>query len=164
VRHWEQDLQIAILDASPSTPLSVVYLDMNGLKTLNDQYGHDAGDRGLRAYFQAVASVLGDAGQAYRLGGDEVLMVLPAWDTNESARIVEVACRRLMSERLNVESIVLSMAAGVVCVNDSLPTSTAVRTAADTVQRRAKEESRKHSPRPGVIAIDQVVDMKIIPA
>src|SRR5205807_2245049 len=81
-RHWEQDLQIAILDVCASSPLAVAYLDMNGLKLINDTHGHDAGDLALKAYFQVVASTLGDNGQAYRLscGADEVLVVLPHHD------------------------------------------------------------------------------------
>jgi hypothetical protein len=53
-RHWEQDLQIAILDATDQTPLTVAYCDMNGLKQINDSHGHDAGDLALKTYFQAL--------------------------------------------------------------------------------------------------------------
>jgi hypothetical protein len=38
VRHWEQDLQVAILDARGGSPLALAYLDMNGLKLVNDTY------------------------------------------------------------------------------------------------------------------------------
>src|SRR5262249_51931691 len=78
-RHWEQDVQIAILEARDESPLALAFLDMNGLKQINDSLGHDAGDLALKAYFQAVMSVLGDRGQAYRLSGgaDEVLVALP---------------------------------------------------------------------------------------
>ena len=36
----------------------IAYLDMNGVKHLNDTFGHDTGDRALRAYFEAVATAL----------------------------------------------------------------------------------------------------------
>ena len=79
-RHATVDLEIMLLDASAQSPVSIVYMDMNGLKQLNDTHGHDAGNRGLRAYFEAVSAALADVGQAYRLGGDEVLALLPGRD------------------------------------------------------------------------------------
>src|SRR5262249_40960131 len=101
VRHWEQDLYIALLKASSSSPVSVACMDMNGLKALNDEHDHDAGDRGLRMYFRAVAAVLGDKDQAYRIGGDEVLTILPSCDVDQAAERLELACRRLMHDSLN---------------------------------------------------------------
>jgi len=60
-RHFETDLQIAILDAGANSPLSLVCLDMNGLKQINDPPGpgHVAGDMALKAYFHAVAAIMG---------------------------------------------------------------------------------------------------------
>jgi hypothetical protein len=57
-RHLETDLSIAILEASDGAPLSVGYLDMNGLKEINDTKGHDAGSAAMRVYFHAVAAAL----------------------------------------------------------------------------------------------------------
>src|SRR6266478_3392662 len=71
-RHLQTDLQIALLDASEMAPLSVGFLDMNGLKDINDSVGHEAGSLAVRAYFQAVATALSDQGEAYGVGGDEV--------------------------------------------------------------------------------------------
>src|SRR5262249_20941464 len=90
VRHWELDLQIAILDARETSPLALAYLDMNGLKQVNENHGHDGGDLALKAYFQAVASVIGDRGQAYRLGSgaDEVLVVLPNHNAQAAVQIL----------------------------------------------------------------------------
>ena len=156
VRHWEQDLQVALFETSDSVPLCVAYMDMNGLKALNDAYGHDAGDHGLRAYFQAVASVLGDSGQAYRLGGDEVLAVFADLGLDAAAHRVEAACHRLMADRLQIgeKTVFLSIAAGVVGVTDRVRTPMAVRSAADREQKRAKDASRNHAPpRPSAIAV-----------
>ena len=44
-RHATVDLEIMLLDASAQSPISIVYMDMNGLKQLNDTHGHDAGNR-----------------------------------------------------------------------------------------------------------------------
>jgi diguanylate cyclase (GGDEF)-like protein len=163
-RHWEQDLQIAVLDAREGASLAVAYLDMNGLKQLNDTRGHDAGDRALKTYFQAVASVLGERGQAYRVGGDEVLVVLSNSDAQRSAHLLGLACKKLMSERLEEVGApqFLSIAAGIICATDSSALPAALRAAADKVQYRAKEESKKASPRPSVIAIEGQEDMIVV--
>ncbi len=54
VRHWEQDVQLAILETREESPLAIAYLDMNGLKQVNDDYGHDAGDLALKTYLMSV--------------------------------------------------------------------------------------------------------------
>ena len=42
-RHFERDLAVAVLHASAEAPLAVTIFDMNNLKPINDQHGHDAG-------------------------------------------------------------------------------------------------------------------------
>ena len=51
----------------------VAYLDLNGLKKMNDQYGHEAGDRLIRNAAAALREVFAD--QTYRVGGDEFVIV-----------------------------------------------------------------------------------------
>jgi diguanylate cyclase (GGDEF)-like protein len=152
VRHWERDVQIAILEAGEDSPLALAYLDMNGLKHINDTHGHDAGDLALKAYFQAVASVLPDGGQAYRLSGgaDEVLVALPNHDEDAAIQIARLACTKLMSERL---PILLSVAVGVITTTDPTSSPASLRATGDEEQKRAKLHSKKTSPRPSVIAV-----------
>jgi diguanylate cyclase (GGDEF)-like protein len=164
VRHWEQDVQIAILDANAKSPLALAYLDMNGLKDINDKLGHDSGDIALKSYFQAVESVIGDRGQAYRLGGDEVLVVLPGHDTPHAVEVLETICRKLMSERFDsdVDSISPSIAAGLVITNDPMISPKDLRHNADMQQKRAKNRSKQENPRPSVIAMGAFDTFKII--
>ena len=164
VRHWEQDLQIAIVDAREGSPLALAYLDMNGLKQVNDTHGHNSGDLALKAYFQAVASALGDRGQAYRLGGDEVLVVLPNHDAQAAVQLLSLACRKLMSERLEQVNSPhsLSIAVGVITTSDPNSSPVELRSTVDKVQYRAKTQSKKATPRPSVIAIENNDDMIII--
>jgi diguanylate cyclase (GGDEF)-like protein len=158
VRHWEQDLQIAILEAREGSPVALAYLDMNGLKQTNDTHGHDAGDLALRTYFQVIASVLGDRGQAYRMGGaaDEVLVVLPNCHEQAAVQIVRIACTKLMSERLfpTDPDCLLSLAAGVITSTDPGASPPKLRSVADEEQKRAKQRSKGSAPRPSVIAVN----------
>lgn len=58
-------------------PLTLVTLDVDGLKLVNDQHGHAQGDELLRAVTGAIRSVLRDEDGAYRVGGDEFCLLLP---------------------------------------------------------------------------------------
>ncbi|MHB1301096.1 MAG: GGDEF domain-containing protein [Burkholderiales bacterium] len=58
-------------------PLSVIYLDLDNFKQLNDTRGHDTGDAALSAIAGALRSVLRSNDLLARLGGDEFAMLLP---------------------------------------------------------------------------------------
>jgi diguanylate cyclase (GGDEF)-like protein len=139
---------------------------MNGLKQTNATYGHDGGDLALRAYFQAVASVLGDRGQAYRLGtgADEVLVLLPKCNEQETVQSVRLACTKLMHERLwpADENALLSIAAGVITCTDPAASPAVLRAAADAEQERAKQRSKESVARPSVIAVKSEAQMIVI--
>jgi diguanylate cyclase (GGDEF)-like protein len=62
------------------TPLGVVYLDLDGLKEVNDRQGHAAGDRLIRQFVQGVSGHLRSTDIFGRLGGDEFAIVLERAD------------------------------------------------------------------------------------
>ncbi len=154
-RHVETDLQVAILDACKETSLSVGFLDMNGLKSINDTFGHDVGSLALRAYFHAVATALADKGQAYRIGGDEVIAIMPCHDADEAKATLRKACLLLMGEKLEFAGRRLprvSLSVGVTTTTDPKIKSTALREWADVAMYRAKEKGRGPGLPPSTIA------------
>ncbi len=58
-------------------PFSVVMVDLDGLKRINDSSGHAAGDAALVAMADAVRAALRETDAGYRVGGDEFVMLLP---------------------------------------------------------------------------------------
>lgn len=58
-------------------PLTVLTLDLNNFKQINDTYGHPAGDQVLQEFAARLNSVIRGADLAVRLGGDEFLVLLP---------------------------------------------------------------------------------------
>ncbi|MCS7067161.1 MAG: diguanylate cyclase [Meiothermus sp.] len=52
-------------------PLTLIYWDMDGLKRINDQYGHAAGDQALKILATTLRSVFRQEDQIFRIGGDE---------------------------------------------------------------------------------------------
>jgi diguanylate cyclase (GGDEF)-like protein len=58
-------------------PLTVLILDLNGFKQINDRYGHGAGDNVLRVFAERLSKVIRASDLAVRMGGDEFMVVLP---------------------------------------------------------------------------------------
>jgi diguanylate cyclase (GGDEF)-like protein len=80
-----------VLDGAARTgaPLCLISIDLDGFKDFNDEYGHAAGDRLLKAATSAWMSVLRAGDVITRLGGDEFLVVLPNCSYEQSSQIAE---------------------------------------------------------------------------
>jgi diguanylate cyclase (GGDEF)-like protein len=102
----------AELDRSRRTqrPFSVVLLDMDGLKTINDHYGHLTGSRAIVRLSKILRSHSRAIDTAARYGGDEFALVLPEAGTDIAARVVSRIRERLSAE---AEPPALSVSAGV---------------------------------------------------
>ena len=97
-RSFHEDLlrEIARRTRSGSC-FSLVMLDLNGLKQLNDSLGHQAGDERIRAVADCLRATMRVTDAAYRTGGDEFIVLLPnerAWGALEFARRLQEETRR----------------------------------------------------------------------
>lgn len=75
-------------------PLAIVMCDINGLKEINDQKGHDAGDKFIVQAAQTLKSVFGKR-HVYRFGGDEFIAVLPNITHPAFQKLLETAKSQL---------------------------------------------------------------------
>jgi diguanylate cyclase (GGDEF)-like protein len=102
----------AELDRSRRTqrPFSVVLLDMDGLKTINDQYGHLTGSRALVRIGKILRNHSRAIDTAARYGGDEFAVVLPEASKDIASRVVSRIRERVSTEP---EHPALSVSAGV---------------------------------------------------
>jgi diguanylate cyclase (GGDEF)-like protein len=95
-RCFDQELPRALARARRSgEPLSVAMLDLNRFKALNDEQGHEAGDRLLRAVAHAWLDALRGTDLLARVGGDEFAVLLPgcsAADHDAVAARLRAAC------------------------------------------------------------------------
>ncbi len=80
-----------LLDAGAQIgrPLSLMVLDIDHFKRVNDTWGHDAGDDVLRAFAQRVKAVVRDRDLVCRLGGEEFIVAMPDTDLATAAGIAE---------------------------------------------------------------------------
>jgi len=67
---------------------ALVLCDMDNLKRLNDTHGHEAGDEALQLLAGALQSQLRRSDEAYRVGGDEFAVILPAANRLDAERVV----------------------------------------------------------------------------
>lgn len=127
--------------AEPST---LLYLDLERFKLINDTSGHIAGDSLLRQISDQLKSALNDQGVLARLGGDEFAILLPKINGNEAFviayRIIEAvkAFRFLWEER--IFTIGISIGMKELGIDDS--SLTQIFTRADAACYIAKEKGR----------------------
>jgi diguanylate cyclase (GGDEF)-like protein len=81
--------ELAEQAALTSEPISLVALDLDGFKAINDEQGHARGDAVLRDVAYQVRKQLRSFELVYRLGGEEFLVVLPGTTLNEATDVAE---------------------------------------------------------------------------
>ena len=110
-RSYEQALDN--LDEPTSLPFSVILGDVNGLKLVNDSMGHAAGDGLLRTIAEILRDACPEGMLAYRIGGDEFVMLMPNTSTDDAAVYV-ADIRKVVAEKNNEDSpYKISIALGI---------------------------------------------------
>jgi diguanylate cyclase (GGDEF)-like protein len=86
---------LAALLEDGARPVALALFDLDGFKPYNDTFGHPAGDALLGRLGERLGAVVGDAGAAYRMGGDEFCVIVSA-DGHEAAvaRAAAALCER----------------------------------------------------------------------
>lgn len=152
-RYWERDLSIALLSASTDAPVALCFLDMNGLKAINDERGHEVGNEAIRAFLRVVAANVEEVGDAYRYGGDEVVVILPGTNADAAEKRMVALLKQLGGEKIDgVETLTASCGIGI-AANPDLP-SKRFSEAVDAVQYRAKAASKEGPKRQSVLALE----------
>ncbi len=77
------------LERKGHAPISIIIIDLNGLKAANDQWGHATGDGLLRRLGEVLNEAVRQPGHAARIGGDEFAVVLPYVDERGAEAMVE---------------------------------------------------------------------------
>ncbi|HWH31465.1 MAG TPA: GGDEF domain-containing protein, partial [Egibacteraceae bacterium] len=140
---WEAEAEREVARARRNGhPLSVLVLDVDDFKTVNDQYGHAAGDLVLRAVGQALREGVRTADLPARLGGDEFVVLLPDTGLEDAVHLAQAVCRRI--ERLDVPeaaNVAFTVSVGAA----SMPPASSVRglvAVADSAMYAAKRDGR----------------------
>lgn len=87
-------------------PLSVLMLDLNSFKAINDKYGHAAGDNVLRTFSDRLSKLIRASDLAVRMGGDEFLVILPECELQSVSSLV----RRLGTLKMDLQGSEMEVA------------------------------------------------------
>lgn len=120
-----------------SFPLSVVLLDLDGFKQVNDLFGHPYGDEVLRQVARMATEACRGMDLPARLGGEEFVLVLPHAPKLAALQVAERLRRRIEETSLE-EGLRLSASFGVAVFPDDGNTPDALVRAADEAMYRAK--------------------------
>ena len=69
--------------------IGIIYMDVNGLKDINDKYGHEKGDLLICTVADSIKHIIDDNIEAFRIGGDEFILVVQNSNENDISCIVE---------------------------------------------------------------------------
>jgi diguanylate cyclase (GGDEF)-like protein len=151
-RHLIQQLEREITRAKRyQRPLSLVYLDLDGFKSMNDRFGHIFGDEILSGVALQMRSVLRSADMLARIGGDEFAVLLPETDLQGALRVAEKLRKSLTaySRRLGPALPTLTFCAGVAQLMEDDQSIDDLLGRADKAQYRAKDSGKdKIEPQP----------------
>jgi diguanylate cyclase len=92
-------------------PLSVLYIDADHFKSVNDRFGHEAGDRALRLIARELQNNMRPTDLASRFGGEEFVLLLPNTDQFDAARVAERLRKRI--EDMRQFEVTLTISVGV---------------------------------------------------
>jgi len=107
-RYFEE--KIADFDCEANLPLSIVMIDVNGLKLINDAFGHLVGDVMLQKIARQLKENTRSRDLIARVGGDEFILVLPNTSSSQVKEIVNRISKKVNQEKIS--DINLSIACG----------------------------------------------------
>ena len=96
-------------------PLSIIAIDLNGLKAVNDEQGHAAGDSLLRRVGEVLAKAVDAPACAARIGGDEFTVLLPGVDERGAFALQERILSMLDLNNQFYPGQPISLAMGIAC-------------------------------------------------
>ena len=133
------DEELSRLEENHRQPISVLMLDMDGLKKINDSFGHFAGDEALRRVARLVRSCLRGEDLVARLGGDEFAVLLPNTRQRERDRIIARMNRMLSHSNRQNPGLPLAISIGAATAQPG----ESLRRALEEADQRLYEEKRR---------------------
>ena len=73
----------------------IIFADMNNLKLVNDQFGHEEGDFALKKISNVLSGCILPDGIAGRIGGDEFACIVPDFENDDDKRIIDAITQKL---------------------------------------------------------------------
>jgi two-component system, cell cycle response regulator len=146
-RYLENHLATLIEQAGVrGKPLSALTLDIDYFKSINDTYGHDAGDDVLRDLSLRVKRSIRGIDLACRTGGEEFVVVMPETDMAVAAMVAERLRRRIAAEPFPIDqgqrTVPVTLSIGIAALRGGDDNAASLLKRADQALYRAKRDGR----------------------
>jgi len=146
-RYMETHLSALVEQAaSRGKPLTALVLDIDFFKSINDTYGHDAGDDVLREFATRIRKSIRGIDLACRFGGEEFVIVMPETDMGVATIVAERLRRRIASEPFAIQqgasSIEVTISIGLAALDAGDVNAGNILKRADQALYRAKRDGR----------------------
>jgi diguanylate cyclase (GGDEF)-like protein len=142
-------------------PLSLLMIDIDHFKSVNDRFGHAVGDEAIKSFGAACRQIKRDSDIVGRLGGEEFAILLPETFHTQAWILAERLRERVASELLSAHGVEfkLTISIGVAAATPSMSGVEALLQSADQALYQAKSDGRNRTVRwspplaPGLVAI-----------
>lgn len=133
--HQRQSLQMAVL-----------FIDLDGFKTINDVYGHDVGDELLVQVAQRLSTCIRKSDTIVRFGGDEFVLLLTGLHNKGEAAYIGDKVLKLVQQPFSLSAVSASIGCsiGIAVYPDDGITDTDLLKEADTLMYQAKANGKNH--------------------
>ena len=124
-------------------PLSVAIADVDHFKSINDNYGHDGGDKVLANIAQTLNQGLRESDLVARYGGEEFIIIMPETILTKATKAINKLRQKIADHSIQVDgkSIHVTLSFGVSELEDDDPIADVIKRA-DNALYRAKEKGR----------------------
>jgi len=132
--------------AARSKPITVLVLDIDYFKAINDSYGHDAGDDVLREFALRIRKATRNIDLACRYGGEEFVIVMPETDMAVATAVAERLRRRIATEPFAIQKgarhLEVTISIGIAALSGVGDDAATILKRADQALYRAKRDGR----------------------
>jgi two-component system cell cycle response regulator len=145
-RRFDQQLatSVAAVHAGTEQVISVIVMDMDGVKAINDTHGHDMGAYVIGTAGHVIGKVVGEQGFATRFGGDEFAAALPGFSKEAALAVAEQIREAVVATVYEKRGIRVQpgLSCGVASLPADAPDAEGVFRAADEAMYRAKRAGK----------------------
>jgi two-component system, cell cycle response regulator len=146
-RYMETHLSALVEQAANrGKPISVLVVDIDFFKSINDCHGHDAGDDVLREFALRIRKSIRNIDLACRYGGEEFVIVMPETDMGVATMVAERLRRRIASESFAIQEgardLTVTISVGIAALGAAGDNAAAMIKRADQALYRAKRDGR----------------------
>jgi diguanylate cyclase (GGDEF)-like protein len=141
-RAFHQDLEGMLADGNQ--PVTLIMLDSDHLKSVNDRYGHHLGDRLIQRIAEAMRVNAVDGESVYRYAGDEFMMLAPNLSLTEAEQKAQIIRDYLLEHPIVYEGmeIPMTVSVGIARYPDHADTADGLKRAADQALYQSKKQGK----------------------